>query len=67
MDRTQLENVVVRNMLLNDKMFNNIKGKILEDLYNRLMNRKSRVIEEEKKIRINMIKKFCVVNNDEDT
>ena len=66
MDRRQLENVVVRNMILNDKRFDSSNGKIPEDFYNRLMNRKSRVIEEEKKIRINMIKKFCVVNNDED-
>ena len=48
MDRRQLENVVVRNMILKDKRFGTINGQILEDLYNRLMNRKSRIIEEEK-------------------
>ena len=48
MDRRQLENVVVRNMILKDKRFDTIKGQIPEDLYNRLMNRKSRVVEEEK-------------------
>ena len=48
MDRRQLENVVVRNMILKDKCFDTIKGQIPEDLYNRLMNRKSRVVEEEK-------------------
>ena len=66
MDRRQLENVVVRNMILKDKRFDNIKGQIPEDLYNRLMNRKSRVLEEEKKIRINMVKKLCIVNNQEE-
>ena len=53
-------------MILKDKRFDSIKGKILEDLYNRLMNRKNRVVEEEKKIRINMVKKICIVNSDED-
>ena len=48
MDRRQLENAVVRNMILKDKRFDTIKGQILEDLYNRLMNRKSRLVEEEK-------------------
>ena len=47
-DKRQLENVVVRNMILKDKRFDTIKGQIPEDLYNRLMNRKSRVVEEEK-------------------
>ena len=40
-DRRQLENVVVRNMILKDKRFDRIKGKISEYLYNRLMKRKS--------------------------
>ena len=48
MDRKQLENVVVRNMILKDKHFDTIKGQILEDLYNKLINRKSRVVEVEK-------------------
>ena len=65
-DRRQLENAMVRNMILKDKRFDSIKGKIPEDLYNRLMNRKNRVVEEEKKIRINMVKKICIVNSDED-
>ena len=66
MDRRQLENVVVRNMILKDKHFDTIEGQIPEDLYNRLINRKSRVVEEEKKIRIDMVKKLCIINNDED-
>ena len=28
MDRIQLENIVVRNMILKDKIFDNIKGQI---------------------------------------
>ena len=35
-------------------------------MYNRLRNRKTRVIEEEKKIRINMVKKFCTLNNEKE-
>ena len=30
------------------------------------MNRKSRIVEEEKQMRINMVKKLCIVNNDEE-
>ena len=66
MDRRQLENVVVRNMILKDKHFDTIKGQIPEDLYNRLINRKSRVVEEEKKIRVDLVRKLCIINNDED-
>ena len=29
------------------------------------MNRKSRVVEEEKQMRINMVKKLCIINNDD--
>ena len=47
-DRRHLENAIFRNMILKDKHFDTIKGQIPEDLYNRLMNRKSRVVEEEK-------------------
>ena len=65
-DRRQLENVVVRNMILKDKRFDRIKDKIHIDLYNRLINRKKRVIEEDHKIRINLIKNFYIINNDED-
>ena len=64
MDRRELENVVVRNMILKDKRFDNIKSQIPEDLENRLINKKSRVIKEEKRIRVNMVKKLCIVNSD---
>ena len=66
MDRRQLENVVVRNMILKDKRFDTIKGQIPKDIYNRLMNRKSRIVEEEKYMRINMVKKIFIGNNDEE-
>ena len=66
MDRIQLENPIGRNMILKDKIFDTIKGQIPKDLYNRLMNRKSKIVEEEKKMRINMVKMMCIVNNDEE-
>ena len=65
MDRRQLENVVVRNMILKDKWCDTIKGQIPKDLYNRLMNRKSRVVEEENQMRINIVKTLCIINNDD--
>ena len=65
MDRRQLENVVVRNMILKDKRFDSISGQIPKDLYNILLNRKSRVVEEDKKIRLNMVRKLCSLNNEE--
>ena len=48
MDRRQLENAIVRNMILKDKRFDTLKGKIPEDLYNRFLNRKSIIIEEKR-------------------
>ena len=66
MDRRQLENIVVRNMILKDKRFDSIRGQIPENLYNRLRNRKSRVVEEDKQIRMNMVRKLCFVNNEEE-
>ena len=53
-------------MILKDKRFDSIKKKIPEDLYNRLMNKKNKVVKEEKKIRVNIIKKLCIVNIEED-
>ena len=66
MDRIQLENVVVRNMILKEKCFDTIRGQIPKDLFNRLINRKSRVVEEENKIGIDMVKKLCIINKDND-
>ena len=66
MDRRQLENVVVRNMILKDKRFDSIEGQIPKEMYNRLLNRKSKVVEEDKQIRMNMVRKLCSVNNEED-
>ena len=53
-------------MILKDKRFDTIKGQIPEDLYNRLMNRKRRIVEEEKLMRKTMVKKLCIINNDEE-
>ena len=53
-------------MILKDKRFDSIRGHIPEDLYNRLRNRKSTFVEEDKKIRINMVKNLCSVNNEEE-
>ena len=53
-------------MILKDKRFDGIKDKIPIDLYNRSINRKNRVIEEDKKIRVNLIKKLCIVSTDDD-
>ena len=53
-------------MILKNKWFDNIKSKKPEDLNNRLINKKNRVIEEGKKIRVNMIKKLCTINSKED-
>ena len=61
-DRRKLENFVVRNMILKDRRFDNIKDKIPIDLYTRLVNRENRVVEEVKEIRVNMIKRLCVVH-----
>ena len=66
MARRQLENAIVRNMILKDKHFDTIKGQIPEDLYNKLMNRKRTIVKEEKQMRINMVKKMCIVNSDEE-
>ena len=53
-------------MILKDKRFDSIKDKILLDIYNRLMNRNNRVVEEDKKIRVNLIEKLCDVHNDDE-
>ena len=66
MDRRQLENSIVRNMILRNKRFDNIQNKILKDLYDRLINRKRRVIEEDTRLIENMIQKLCKVNTNED-
>ena len=66
MDTRQLENAIVRNMILRYKMFDYIENKKPEDLYNRLLNRKKRVTEEDTKLREAMINKLCEFNSKED-
>lgn len=53
MDRMQLENVVVRYMVYENMKFEDIEKNILQDLYNRLINRKRRVVNEDIGIREN--------------
>lgn len=36
---------IVRNIILRNKRYDSIQNKILEYLYNRLLNRKRRVVE----------------------
>ena len=65
-DKLQLENVLVGNIILNNKIFQDTQRKILGDLYNRQVNRRKRVFNRDKSIKENMIKKFCEVKSDED-
>ena len=53
-------------MILKNKRFEDIQKDMPQDLYNMLINRKRRVVEEERKIRINQIRKLCEVNSDEE-
>ena len=46
-------------MKLRNKRFDNIQKNILEDLYNRLVNRRERVIEEDIRLREELVKKLC--------
>ena len=43
MDRRQLENAIVRNMILKDRRFDGIKDKLPCELCNRLINRKKKL------------------------
>ena len=54
-DIRKLENAVVRNIKLKYKRFDSIHDKIPIDLYNRIFNRKRIVVEEDRKIRVNLI------------
>lgn len=54
------------DMILKNNIFEDIQKNIPQHLYNRLVNRRRRVIEEDKKIRKNFIKKLCEVNIDDD-
>ena len=54
-------------MILRYTKFENIQNKIPEDLYNRPINRKKRVLEEDLNLRITMINKPCQVDSKEDS
>ncbi len=47
--------------------FDSIQSKILEDLLNRLLNIKKRMLEEDNKLRTTMINKLCETNSKEDS
>ena len=52
-------------MILSNKKFEVIKDKIPQDLYERLLNRRRRVANEDKGIRENQIRKLCQIDSDE--
>ena len=66
MDARKLENSIVGSMILRNRRFNSIQGKIPKDLYNKLLNRKRRVVEEDTKLREIMVNKLCEINTKED-
>ena len=66
MDRRKIENALIRNAILRDKRFDRIHNKIPKDLYNRLINRKRRVVEEDLNMRISSINKLCDVGSKEE-
>ena len=51
---------------MRNKKFENIQNKILEDIYNRIKNKKKRLLEEYLNLRITMINKLCEVDSKED-
>lgn len=63
-ERLNLENYVLKYMILANKKFDTIQGKNPDDLFKKLVNRKMRAQEEDKTIRENMVKKLCVVKDD---
>ena len=53
-------------MILRNKRFDSRQGKILENLYNRLLNMERGVVEEDSKLRERMINKLCEVSTNDD-
>lgn len=51
-------------MILSDKKFDTIQGKIPGDLYKKLVNRKKRASEEDISIREELVRKLCVVRDE---
>lgn len=60
-----MENVVIRYMIDFRQILVNIHGNIPEELYNRLIEKKPRTKEEDKKIREKTIKKLYDIRSDE--
>lgn len=64
-DRLNFENAMITHMIVIDKKLSTIHGKIPEDLYNRLVNRKQRAQEEDIKMREHVIRQFCEVEDED--
>lgn len=64
-EKFDLENAIIRHMILSNIKFEDIEGQVPKDLYERSVNRKKRVIEEDKSIRERLIIKLCEVKDDE--
>lgn len=64
-EKLNLENVVVRHMILADNKFHDIKGKIPNGLYEKLVNRKKRAIDEDNGIRERYVRKLCEIKDEE--
>lgn len=60
-----LENVVFRHMILADKKFEDIKNKILDNHYEKLVYRKNRVVEEDKGIRERYVRNICEIKDED--
>lgn len=64
-ERVNLENVIVRHMILVDNKFYTIQGKIPDDLFEKLVNKKKRATEEDNKIIENIVRKLCDVRDED--
>lgn len=64
-EKLNLENVVIRHIILADKNFDSIQGKIPNELFEKLVNRKKRAVEEDKSIRENYVRKLCEIKDEE--
>lgn len=64
-EKLNLENAVVRHMILVDKKFDDIKGNITDDSYEKLLNRKKRATKEDNGIRERFVRKLCEIKDEE--
>ena len=52
-DRLELENAIIRHMILSNKIFKDVNYEIHKDLYEKLIKKRKRVADEDKGIREN--------------